>query len=171
MSRALTNATPIAVVFDGYCRACTRIVAFLRRRDPEGLIRTMPNQAPAVLDAYGLTKAEVQRAVWVIEDGGARYEGAAAANRIFEALGGPWRWLAKLYRFPPIRWAEDTFYHWFSRNRHHFGWMWSNLAFCEEPGAACLPPWDAIAEATPGPSPAAIGGGGGGPEQHPDRAD
>lgn len=162
MTKALKTRTPIAVIFDGYCKACTRIVGFLRKRDPENMIRTMPNQAPNVLETYGLTKAEVQRAVWVIEADGTRYEGAAAANRIFEQLGPPFSWVALLYRVPPIRWAENAFYHWFSRNRHHFGWMWSNREFCEEPGANCLPPAEAVAEASAGPTPATVGGGGGG---------
>jgi predicted DCC family thiol-disulfide oxidoreductase YuxK len=163
---------PIAVIFDGYCKACTRIVRFLRRRDPEGLITTLPNQGPDVLATYHLTQEEVQRAVWVIEADGTRYEGAAAANRIFRQLGGVWSLVARLYDVAPIRWLENAFYHWFSRNRHHFGWMWSNREFCEEPGADCLPPWDAIVEASTGPTPQAVGGGGGGvpgkPESHAD---
>lgn len=161
----MRNTKPIAVVFDGYCKACTFIVGFLNRHDAGHLITALPNQGPAVLETYRLTKEEVQRAVWVIEADGTRFEGAAAANRIFEALGGPWRLLAWLYRVPPIRWAENAFYRWFSHNRHHFGWMWPVVEYCDQPGHDCLPSGEAIAEAAPGPAPQAVGGGGGGPER------
>lgn len=160
-ARGMRNAKPITVVFDGYCKACTFIVGFLRRHDAGHLITALPNQRPDVLATHGLTKEEVQRAVWVIEADGTRHEGAAAANRIFEALGGPWLLLARLYAVAPIRWAEAAVYRWFSHNRHHFGWLWPVREYCEEPGANCLPPGEAVAEASTGPSPHAVGGGGG----------
>ncbi len=159
---------PLTIVFDGYCKACTKVVAFLGRRDKAKRLNMVPNQAPDALQTYSLTQGEVQRAVWAIEADGTRYEGAAAANRILASLGGFWGAVASLYRIRPIRWLEDTFYHWFSANRHHFGWMWRVTAYCDQPGSNCLPYQEALEDAKLGPSPLAIGGGGGGPVKEED---
>lgn len=150
---------PLAIIFDGYCKACTVAVGFLRRRDKAGLLTMLPNQQPDVLATYNLTKDEVQRAVWAIEAQGTRYEAAAAVNKILATLGGVWGMIALLYRVPPIRWLEDVFYRWFSHNRHHFGWMWRTTEFCDRPGANCLPYEDAHQLASPAPAPPTVGGG------------
>ena len=152
---------PLTIVFDGYCKVCTLTVRFLSRRDKARRLTMLANQTPDALARYALTPAEVQRAVWAIEPDGTRYEGAAAANRIFAALGGFWGFMARLYRYRPVRWLEDGFYRWFSANRHHFGWMWRITAHCDQPGSNCLPEAEAVLDARPGPAPMAIGGGGG----------
>lgn len=141
------NTRKLTIVFDGYCRLCTHAVWLLERLDRRQLLHAVPSQEPATLKRYGLTTDDVGRAVWVIESGGARFEGAAAVNRIFQALGGAGSLLAFFYRVPPIRWFEDRLYAWVSQNRHHFGWMWKREAMCEAPNSGCLPPWDAVEQA------------------------
>ena len=64
-----------------------------------------------------MTRAEADRAVWVVEPGGRKFEGSAAVNRTFEALGGGWAFLAALYRLPPVRWLEDIYYRRVARRR------------------------------------------------------
>jgi len=64
-----------------------------------------------------MSREEVGRAVWAVEPGGRKFEGAAAFNRVWSELGGGWAPLAALYRVPPIRWVEDAYYKRVARRR------------------------------------------------------
>jgi predicted DCC family thiol-disulfide oxidoreductase YuxK len=64
-----------------------------------------------------MSREEVDRAVWVVEPGGRRFEAAAAVNRTFRELGGRWAMLAALYRVPPIKSIEDRYYKRVARRR------------------------------------------------------
>ena len=64
-----------------------------------------------------MSREEVDRAVWVVEPGGRRFEAAAAVNRTLEALGGGCALLGALYRIPPVRWVEDAYYRRVARRR------------------------------------------------------
>ena len=59
-----------------------------------------PNQEPGLIERLGLTRAQVDRAIWVIEPGGRRLRGAAAVGRVLREMGGGWRWLAWLLWLP-----------------------------------------------------------------------
>lgn len=69
------------------------------------------------MERVGLSRAEVERAAWVVEPGGRRFEGAAAINRALRELGGGWAVLAALYRVPPLAWLEDRYYARVARRR------------------------------------------------------
>jgi predicted DCC family thiol-disulfide oxidoreductase YuxK len=99
-------------------------------------VLAVANQKPGVLERYGLTREEVDRAAWTFDVAGSRLEGAAAINRVLAVLGGPWRVLAAIYRVPPFRMLEEALYRWFARSRsrfHRFG----VTPECDEPGAGC----------------------------------
>jgi predicted DCC family thiol-disulfide oxidoreductase YuxK len=64
-----------------------------------------------------LSGEEIGRAVWAVEPGGRRFEGAAAINRTLRALGGRWAVLGSFYFVPPLRWLEDAYYKRVSRRR------------------------------------------------------
>ena len=94
------------------------------------------NQKPGVLDRYGLTRPEVDRAAWTIDAQGRRLEGAAAINRTLEELGGGWRALATFYRLRPIAAVQEAIYRRVAPRRsalHRFG----ITPECDEPGAGC----------------------------------
>jgi predicted DCC family thiol-disulfide oxidoreductase YuxK len=110
-------------------------VEWVRARDSAGRVRALPNQAPGLLAATGLTRTQVDAAVWTIDRTGRRHAGAAATNRVLRELG-PWRHLAELYRLPPIRWCEDRFYTWFARNRGRFA-RWGSVPACKRPEYRC----------------------------------
>jgi predicted DCC family thiol-disulfide oxidoreductase YuxK len=63
-----------------------------------------------LIERLGLTRAEVERASWAVEAGGAKFEGAAGINRVFRELRGGWAVVGALYRVPPIGWVEDRYY-------------------------------------------------------------
>jgi len=64
-----------------------------------------------------MSREEVDRAVWVVEPGGRKFEAAAAVNRTWAELGGGWALLAALYQVRPIRWVEDAYYKRVARRR------------------------------------------------------
>lgn len=108
----------------------------MRRRDPAGRVPARPNQVPGLIESCGLTREEVDRAAWVIDTGGHRWEGAAAVNRVLLEVGGAWALLTLPHRFGPIARLEEFAYSWIVRNRarfHRFG----ITPECEEPGIDC----------------------------------
>lgn len=109
---------------------------WLRARDAAGRVLALPNQTPALIERAGLTRAQVDRAVWVIDRDGRRYAAARATNLVLAQLGGGWRWLARLYHLPPLGWAEELGYRWFARHRAHFA-RWGVTPACERPGVEC----------------------------------
>lgn len=109
---------------------------WVRRRDPAGRVPALPNQLPGLVEACGLTRADVDRAAWAIDLRGNRWAAAAAVNRVLTELGGGWALLALSYRLAPVAWLEEKVYAWVARNRGRF----SRLGIapeCEEPGVDC----------------------------------
>ena len=64
-----------------------------------------------------LSREEIGRAVWAVEPGGRRFEGAGAISRVLRELGGGWAVLGSCYFVPPLRWLEDAYYQRVSRRR------------------------------------------------------
>jgi predicted DCC family thiol-disulfide oxidoreductase YuxK len=105
------------MVYDGECEFCGRLARWVRRRDARGLVEVRPNQEAGLIERLGLTRAQVDRASWAVEAGGAKFEGAAGINRVFRELGGLWAVVGALYRVPPIGWVEDRYYRRVARRR------------------------------------------------------
>jgi len=76
-----------------------------------------PNQEVGLIERLGLTRAEVDRASWAVEAGGAKFEGASGINRVLRELGGVWAMVGAMYRVPPIGWVEDRYYSRVARRR------------------------------------------------------
>lgn len=108
---------------------------WIRARDPAGRVLALPNQTPGLLARTGLTRAQVDASVWVIDRTGHRYAGAAAINRTLRELGA-WRAVAALSALPPVRWSEDRLYAWFARNRGRFA-RWGSTPACARPVYQC----------------------------------
>ncbi|MDQ6919373.1 MAG: DUF393 domain-containing protein [Candidatus Dormibacteraeota bacterium] len=125
-----------ALLFDGSCGPCTGVANWVRRRDRKGRLEVIPNQAPGALERFNLTRAEADRAAWLIEPDGRRREGAAAVSRTWELLGGVWLPLALPYRLRPVALLEEAAYRWIARNRHHFAWF-GVTPECDTPGSSC----------------------------------
>ena len=94
------------------------------------------NQQPGVLERYGITRAEADRAAWTIDPEARRREGAAAINRVLAELGCPWSVLAGLYRLPLAGALEEAAYRWFAPRRSRFQ-RFGVTPECDEPGVRC----------------------------------
>ena len=99
----------------------------------------MPNQAPGVLEPYGLTRAAVDRDAWAITAGGQRFSGAAAVRQVLAALGGPWAVLARVLGLAPAAWAADRAYRWVATHRKTLSRVWGTVPECAIPGVTCAP--------------------------------
>ena len=97
----------------------------------------LPNQTPGIKGKYGLTRAQVDAAVWTIDGIGHKWRGAAAINRILSELGGVWLVLSLFYRFPPFAWIEERVYDWIAAHRGQLARWWSATPECEQPGITC----------------------------------
>ena len=139
----------VALIFDGYCGVCTRLVRWVRAKDRAGRITALPSQVPGVLDRYGLTQSQAAREVWAFDASGHAWSGAEAIFVTLDLLGPPWSGLASACRLPPFKQLSEPGYAWFARHRHFFG-RWGVTPECEDPARGCLPPESAQ---NPGPGP------------------
>ncbi len=92
---------------------------------------------PGLRECVGLSKAELDRVVWVVMRDGELYAGAAAINCIFRELPR-WRWVTPFYRVPIIKWIEEWVYGWVAAHRNWFS-RWGTVPECARPGVACVP--------------------------------
>src|SRR5260370_21360209 len=87
-----------------------RLARWVQRHDRAGRIDARPNQEAGLAERLGLSRDEIGRAVWAIEPGGSKFEGAAAISRTLRELGGGRAVLGAFYFFPPVRRLEDPHY-------------------------------------------------------------
>jgi predicted DCC family thiol-disulfide oxidoreductase YuxK len=99
-------------------------------------VLAVANQSPGILERYGITRAEANRAAWTVDRDGGRLEGAAAVNRVLAELGSPWAPAASLYRVRPLRAIEEALYRWFAPRRSRFHRLGVRPE-CDEPGSGC----------------------------------
>lgn len=109
----------------------------MRAHDADRRVLVIPNHKPGVRETLRLSKADVDRAVWVITSEGERLEGAAAINRMLQELPR-WRWFARLYAVPLFRVLEDVMYRWVAAHRRWLS-FWGVTPECARPGVECVP--------------------------------
>ncbi len=130
----------LILLFDGYCGFCTRTVQWLLARDREGRILAMPSQTPGLRERHGLTRAQTDRSIWVIDAGSGRALGSAAlaANLLLAQLPAPWRWLTGLAFLPGMPQLQQQAYFFVARHRGRLGRWYGVVPPCERPGALCV---------------------------------
>lgn len=114
-----------------------RSVQWVRARDAAGRVLALPSQTPGLRHRLGLTRAQTDRELWVMDRAGRFYPGPAGVNVIFRELGGRLALAGRLLALPGIHRLEHISYHTFARYRGCFS-RWGLMPPCEEPGAECL---------------------------------
>ena len=109
---------------------------WVRRRDLAGRVLAVASQKPGVLERYGITRDQADRAAWTIDARGGRLEGAAALNRVLDELGGGWKLAALPSRLPPIAAVEEAAYRWFAPRRSRFHRL-GVTPECDDPATGC----------------------------------
>jgi predicted DCC family thiol-disulfide oxidoreductase YuxK len=104
------------LIYDGYCGFCTEQVSRLERL-VNGAVRMRSFRDPGVISRYpGLTRAQCQQALQLVEPGGRIYSGAEAiaATLQLRPLLASVGWL---YYLPVVRQVADWGYRFVTRRR------------------------------------------------------
>jgi predicted DCC family thiol-disulfide oxidoreductase YuxK len=99
-------------------------------------VLALPSQTRGLIEQYGLTRAQTDPELWVVDRCGGAWSGAAGVNRVFEELGPVWVWLAGAYRLALVRRLEDRGYRWIAEHRSRFR-FWSTTPECERLPGRC----------------------------------
>lgn len=122
------------VFFDGACPLCRREIELLRRLDRKRAAIVFTDIAARGFDAeeLGKTHAELMARIHgrTLPDG-RLVEGVEVFRRLYAAVG--FGALAALSRLPPLSWAAELGYRWFSRNRL---WLTGRVACNDQ---TCVP--------------------------------
>ena len=107
------------LVYDGCCGFCERSAEWVRSKwPPSDAYAAIPWQelGEPRLTALGLTREDVSKAAWWVEDG-RRDGGHLAIARSLIAAGGGWSMVGRLLLVPPIRWLAAVGYRVVAANR------------------------------------------------------
>lgn len=111
-----------AVIYDGHCKVCGRMVKMLRKWDRNHELEIIPSQASGVRERFPWIpkRAYVESIQVVRPTDGKTWQGARALEELLKALPKG-RVISWLFRIPLVRPLVDLFYRWFARNRYRFG--------------------------------------------------
>lgn len=110
-----------ALIFDGDCGFCRRIVTALSRRDAQGSLELVPLQDPSVASRWPrLAPEALGRAMHLVLPGGRVLVGADAVPEIMKRLPR-WRRAAWLLSIPGALPLARRLYILIARNRHRLG--------------------------------------------------
>jgi predicted DCC family thiol-disulfide oxidoreductase YuxK len=111
-----------AVIYDGHCKVCGRMVKMLRKWDRNHELEIIPSQASGIRERFPWIppRAYVESIQVVRTTDGKTWQGARALEELLKALPKG-RLISWLFRIPLVRPVVDLFYRWFARNRYRFG--------------------------------------------------
>ena len=107
------------LVYDGHCGFCVRSARWIEARLPADA-RVKPWQS-LELEELGLSRPDVQAAVWWIDDrdhSPRRSRGAEAIGRALAEARGAWGVVGRLIVRPPLIWLARPAYALVAANRH-----------------------------------------------------
>ena len=115
------SGRPYAVVWDGTCKTCAKLVKLLQAWDTKKQLELIPSQNTSVLSRFPWIPASAYaEAVQLVGPGGETWQGAAAVEKLLDILPHG-SWLGWVFEIPYMGRAIDRFYKWFARNRYRFG--------------------------------------------------
>ena len=106
------------LIYDGECGLCRDSAKWCRRRLPSE-VEVVPSQqfSDAELAAMGVSRDDVMRAAWWIEEGRPPSEGADGIARCLVAMGGRQALIGRLIGLPGLRILTRWAYRWVAENR------------------------------------------------------
>ncbi|MFB3817040.1 MAG: thiol-disulfide oxidoreductase DCC family protein [Candidatus Methylomirabilales bacterium] len=110
------------VVYDGGCRFCSALARVLRRLDLQDVLRLHDarEREAVVARLPVLRDADLDAALFVVEEGGAAFRGFFAVRRLAWSMPALWLLLPVLYA-PGARRLGPRVYAWVARNRRCLG--------------------------------------------------
>jgi predicted DCC family thiol-disulfide oxidoreductase YuxK len=106
------------LLWDGTCGFCRRGVAFVQRRDTQGVFFAVPYQEAPSPPMTAELRAACARAFHVVTQDGQVLRAGRAALYVLARLGHPL--LARVLALPPLVWAVELGYWLVAKNRHLF---------------------------------------------------
>jgi predicted DCC family thiol-disulfide oxidoreductase YuxK len=121
-SGASDTARSYAVIYDGDCKVCSRMVKVLARWDGGRVLEIIPSQAPSVPARFPWipVRAYTDSLQVVRASDGTTWQGGAALEQLLNVLPKG-RLASWLFKIPFARPLADKFYRWFARNRYRMG--------------------------------------------------
>ncbi len=116
------SARTYAVIFDGACNVCRRLVRRLEEWDSAHSLEMVPAQSPGVLGRFPwIEEAAFAESMQVVRiSDGRTWQGAAAIEQLMEVLPRG-RWIGWTFSVPFVRPLADRFYRWFAKSRYRMG--------------------------------------------------
>jgi len=109
------DARGIQVFYDGACELCSSTKAWANARDVAGRVRFVDFRDASV-GTLPVTRAQLEREMWVRRADGTLCSGFAATCAVLAALPR-WRWLGALIGVPPLPWLGILVYRIVARHR------------------------------------------------------
>ncbi len=110
--------TGAVLVYDGACAFCRGGVRWVQQRALPGQFEFLPCQSPERRARFPWMDERVcLEAVQLVLLDGRVLAGEAAVPEILRRLRG-WRWLARLFNVPGVRFLAPRVYAWVARNRY-----------------------------------------------------
>jgi predicted DCC family thiol-disulfide oxidoreductase YuxK len=111
-----------AVVYDGSCNVCKRIVTVLEGWDRKGELELIPSDTPALAERFPwISAAAYVESIQVVRCAdGKTWQGAAAMERLIDALPKG-KLVSWIFSIPFARPLAEKGYRWFARNRYRLG--------------------------------------------------
>lgn len=120
---------PGILIYDGECGLCRKSARWCRQRlHPD--VGVVPSQqlSDEELAALGISRDDVRRAAWWIEEDEPPAEGAAAVAKTLVAMGGRQARIGRLLELPGARLVARGAYRWVAKNRNTTGRWLSRLS-------------------------------------------
>ncbi len=114
-SRGGPRLTRPVVLYDGTCGFCSRTAEQALAVLPDR-VDWEPSQT-ADLAAFGLSTAEAEASLHVVEPSGRISHGAMAVARVLIVSGAPWSYAGRLMLAPPLSWLAEGVYRLVARVR------------------------------------------------------
>lgn len=120
-SALMKGARPYTVVYDGYCRICTRIAGTLERWDGNDQMEIVSSQTPGLHARFPwIPEKAYTESLQFIGPDGRTLQAAAAVEAIVRLLPRG-KWIAWIFKVPLVRGVADRVYRWIARNRYKLG--------------------------------------------------
>ena len=115
-------AAEYAVVYDGNCGICTRLVQRLRKLDRRGRLEIVPSQGAGVRARFPwIPPSAYDESIQLVrKSDGETWQGAAAVERIIDALRAGWT-VSWIFSIPFARPIAERLYRWVADHRGELG--------------------------------------------------
>ncbi len=108
----------VVLVYDGECRLCQGGMRWVERHALPGQFEFVTCQSAERPERFPwIPEERCLEAIQLVLPDGEVLAGDAAISEILRRLRG-WRWLARLFEIPGMRWLAPRLYQWVARHRY-----------------------------------------------------